>query len=1132
MEKLKTYEEYCMAFKGSDDQRRLAEILLYLRSYIANIRMLDSKEQGYITTNALISCSEKDLTKPADYISAAARKTAKVFQHIVDNLRTNIVHENVMMPIYKAREFNSTSIGWLSRQPGRNIREKLASSHSVLAVRRRMSVDTGENRLLKEFAKRLEDGLFLKQKQLPEKLQNTEELFLYESLRRFRELPEFKEILPWRNTPPNNTLLSDKKYNVIWRSWNDLAKINNQLQADQAALSQRLVNLAMLLLIRILGKCCRFPQLPIRYCYDGQELSQLTGFEVYNDFAIQLPFKEIQAMGPGNNKLILAMVTDVAGIKLSYRGMQAVLTFKGMQATQQLSNNNSQVLELTASSIEPILKQLAAQLLGEDYIESAALTADKQLTAASPVCLDIFHLCPTIWQDGKTQAYKGQLLQQELHLADRTYLLDCGSVESVLEPDGVQVSALTIKNVIDSAMKNEIVYLKNLVDSLHQQVTTEQLNFLYPESYNEFQLVSLKRAVKMYYHQVNAYPRSLAAIFTFVKEKQFQQDFCAGDIVLVVDREASGISVTMVRSLSDDLVKQVAPEIRGIVWEHHPAKFYADTRNSQVKALADGDIQAEAKDLLYWNQHTGAWHNKKQLPSSIEARADINAAVQDYCLNHGNFINGQHVWIITLGDNIKINNKIYRQLNYKSASILAGIEYYQQCEQKIKRPIWRDCLPDLAIRRLFGKFDLVKNSTFAYGEKLMMDIPVASTFTLPKEQLEYHFQLLMDSSNDMIPYQAVIRNRKFPLHKDVTCRLQMKYTYGADEPYSLQFVPLNKAEAGFNEANVSWERLERYSIAGNQYPDYPPADTWKHLQEWPSLKFGGTFDISERLLNTTKSVIAKWYSADDDWKNKKLNFILFCFHSTYANGRFVKMDDCPLDYRNRVKEALIILYRFYQELTDHEKIESRIFNMLCIAGLDVDEGFFADALAYLKKCAHYGNKPRNEVGFLLGDYTQLYQQQIFQKLSVFNASQVVPVLSKAVWRNSAFIFNFPWKTTKKYFRQAVKDVISNTVTANNQQLLLHLEYILAVYRLRQQGNRDINWYLSLNNPLLRELRQKVESLINNHVVDTSKSRLKLDVKQGLEYDKYKIPDFLYALLVYINDEAGNDDIRIQKIEER
>ena len=98
-----------------------------------------------------------------------------------------------------------------------------------------------------------------------------------------------------------------------------------------------------------------------------------------------------------------------------------------------------------------------------------------------------------------------------------------------------------------------------------------------------------------------------------------------------------------------------------------------------------------------------------------------------------------------------------------------------------------------------------------------------------------------------------------------------------------------------------------------------------------------------------------------------------------------------------------------------------------------------------------------------------------------------------------------------------------------QDLQLRLEFIMAVFRLRQLENEKINEYLSMNNPLMRKLYRKVEELIKRGF--NRQSRIKLEVRQNVEYKRYHIPDFMYALLVYITGDAGDSDIVISSIEE-
>ena len=61
----------------------------------------------------------------------------QAINRILVHPRTTIIREHEMVPVYKAQRIDNRSIEWLSRQPGRNIREKLASQPHVLAQARK-----------------------------------------------------------------------------------------------------------------------------------------------------------------------------------------------------------------------------------------------------------------------------------------------------------------------------------------------------------------------------------------------------------------------------------------------------------------------------------------------------------------------------------------------------------------------------------------------------------------------------------------------------------------------------------------------------------------------------------------------------------------------------------------------------------------------------------------------------------------------------------------------------------------------------------------------------------------------------------------------------------------------------------
>ncbi|MDN4715081.1 DUF2357 domain-containing protein [Vibrio parahaemolyticus] len=98
-----------------------------------------------------------------DRIYRVVSHTKEAVLAIMEHTRDKILREHAMLPIHAAREVDSNSVQWLSRQPGRTLREKLSGKPYMKAVRRRSSVDTAENRLLRAFLFRLEQILIERQ---------------------------------------------------------------------------------------------------------------------------------------------------------------------------------------------------------------------------------------------------------------------------------------------------------------------------------------------------------------------------------------------------------------------------------------------------------------------------------------------------------------------------------------------------------------------------------------------------------------------------------------------------------------------------------------------------------------------------------------------------------------------------------------------------------------------------------------------------------------------------------------------------------------------------------------------------------------------------------------------------------
>lgn len=130
--------------------------------------------------------------------------------------------ELVAMPFRKVRELDAASLRRISSRPGRTIREKIAAKPTLPAPRHFMSIDVPENRLVKAFVRRFVELLELRKESLGSDKCGAE---LLPRLRGWLRGDDAKAIGPWRNTPPNNALLSHRDYRKVLDAWRRLQNL-------------------------------------------------------------------------------------------------------------------------------------------------------------------------------------------------------------------------------------------------------------------------------------------------------------------------------------------------------------------------------------------------------------------------------------------------------------------------------------------------------------------------------------------------------------------------------------------------------------------------------------------------------------------------------------------------------------------------------------------------------------------------------------------------------------------------------------------------------------------------------------------------------------------------------------------
>ena len=145
------WREFEDLYYSLDDQkiRGDAEQILRLRDWFNGLCTFDpltslpeSSNLSLVLQNIVSdSGEEKELSQLNDRFSNIIQQVDLAVNEILFNPREKMVRDHRFVPVPKVKHLDSKSIQWLSRQPGRNMREKMASSSKLMAVIKNTSLE-------------------------------------------------------------------------------------------------------------------------------------------------------------------------------------------------------------------------------------------------------------------------------------------------------------------------------------------------------------------------------------------------------------------------------------------------------------------------------------------------------------------------------------------------------------------------------------------------------------------------------------------------------------------------------------------------------------------------------------------------------------------------------------------------------------------------------------------------------------------------------------------------------------------------------------------------------------------------------------------------------------------------------
>lgn len=884
--KLSTPDELYIIAQGDSRPSYLAKLSLELRSWMTQIVEFDpvtgeAQNSSLLDTATLIH-DLKQHSSLHDLPSYICVRIEHALSELLIALRYKIQREYELQPIYSVREIDFNTTLWLSKKPGRNVREKLAKKPYLKAVKRRPSFDTAENRLLKTFTTRFSRLLDAREDLIQNRCDQISLDLNYQMGRLIRS-EAFEEIKPWGNLPPNNTLLSHRSYRKIWDAWLLLQRISEDMAKDLKYAQKNSIKVLYweLATALICHQNSIVPQQPLTIDFFKQTLSHPK-----NLFGLWLDGQEQKYWTldyqPDTNQIICFFHTDLLTISLLNDHIELKIKKKSYQYNALKYESLAEIKQFIFKDIfhisleinreqKQVLKQEEAKKLNKTLSHKSAsvdfftttpqLSFDQSNLTSNPI---IPSLVIQQWtsnpakikhdQQADAQASVKVLCNyaQALHIDEQIMTM---SVKSILHPE-YEASA---------AQKSDV--LKALVGSFKKDLPFDHVNYLFPDVLSDFELSALRKSIRFHYTSSKPLPKSIAGLFSLLKHQQtFVKNMKFGDVIIMVDFVQDKLSLTPIMAADDPQLKAKLPNTKGIVWERHPTRKESVTKdlkqfkqelnekyNLQVGSTLTHVYGAEELSIGRHIHSTLQGQNWTHLEAVPPFKVELKQSHLDAVLGLLNLTASYQVKVVNLSPCVHFDNIRFKAINLSNYSVTEGAEYLSELERDAQDlPLWKDHLPPLWIKpsRFAKPFALVDNVTIVPSIGQIKEIPIFTTFELPANKEIIKFSLIQGQGQAELDYFATIKSPQLPLEQATVCKLKMSYTYGAEEPYKLEFIPLSNEskKQRLKSMLVHWQAKEgneeeEIDLSLLPVPSLPTAKTFEELRRVPRENTSNINDI-------------------------------------------------------------------------------------------------------------------------------------------------------------------------------------------------------------------------------------------------------------------------------------------------
>lgn len=878
--------------------------------------------------------------------------------------------------------------------------------------------------------------------------------------------------------------------------------------------------------------------------------------------------------------------------------------------------------KISAEGFDKFCIKYVKSLLSK-YYKPFPPPAKRMVEKGEVAVIDIFSLRPYISIDNNpVKKFDNKLLGfKTLTDDEELYYIPVGNSKVLKKSENMNV--VSFFSIFNSNTFHDASYL---INDIRSELDVNKLIYILPDAFNEFQTIAMHKNMRLNFKSSHAFPKSIGMVFSWQYSKLFENfSFDYNDFVIVVDLLNDKLSFTLLQGKYNKNLEEVFAETRGILWERYPTEIQENKdliRNVvnilKNKGCLDSEwvVKAIGIDSVISNKEEFSidfgeqWYHIKQGDiKSKNSITNIDIKLEKF-MNKRKSIIGKNKVHIILASKYLVCGLVDKC--YKQANAIDGYKKFKKYQAEVDFPLWIDYVPSLSIKQLYGKFELMDDVRIEpqIGKKYY--IPIENEFILTKGVNFYEFPLIIGDDVKEAQYEATLKSAVFPLKENVVCQLKMTYEYGAIEPYTLIFEPVDKNKAGFSQVKAEWEKIKHdsYDFDDLPYPKFPKNKSWNEFKNYPKKNTDGTNDLLDWIKKTLNDIGKDEYieinlydknltwrtsrvgkrhceiyldnfgyvkifeppqmdlsSVDtiycilkrDEYdeskffaKNIKLDHnpyedfniewyipSLFAFHTVFFNRR--KLDNtCPKYFRETVKNSLPKLFEAYKKTTKSD-VRNFYFSLLSLMSSEFPVKMCGIATQRILFPISF--REMKMLTLAIGNLECIEQKQLFEKICSLNENKpiiLIGLLSSALWKNENLIFNLDDSFVFNYFFKSIsllEDRVNNLKNSKNvspkvlKSITSYLEFILAVFRLREKNIDSSNKKLSMNNCEITKLYYVLDDL-TNIILDKKihlKSYVQIQVTRPQQYKE--IPDLIYALLIYVTGKNIKEEIIISGVDE-